>query len=385
MNFKNKVTGMLWGGAYGDALGAPIEKLTYKEKKEKYGFVDKLSTKWWKSKAISNGRVRGNGIFTDDTLFTLCLLNIYNKLKRNLDAWDLNKYLVEEIYFKKVYIPELKKKSTLLERAFYPEKYIFLKNAIGSSDPRSAGVGNAVNCGSAMFAAPIGAVNACDPEKAYNEAINFFSAHQHSYGLEAAGVMAACIASSFLDEINENKIIEISINIAKDGTKAALSDIYNTALKEQKNRDDKDYIVQKFHEVLSKYSSVGDNFNFKKENCGKINDNYIASRTKSIEELPIAIGYLALHGNNYQQSIFDAVNSGRDVDSIGTMLGSIYGTLYGDNIISKKDKKLITKNNKYNFDTISEKFSKTCLFIHKEAENKYLEAIKQRKIIHRKH
>ena len=144
MKFKNKVTGMLWGGAYGDALGAPIEKLTYKEKKEKYGFVDKLSTKWWKSKAISNGRVRGNGIFTDDTLFTLCLLNIYNKLKRNLDAWDLNKYLVEEIYFKKVYIPELKKKSTLLERAFYPEKYIFLKNAIGNSDPRSAGVGNAV-------------------------------------------------------------------------------------------------------------------------------------------------------------------------------------------------------------------------------------------------
>ena len=71
-------------------------------------------------------RVRGNGIFTDDTLFTLWLLNIYNKLKRNLDAWDLNKYLVEEIYFKKVYIPELKK-STLLERAFYPEKYIFLK------------------------------------------------------------------------------------------------------------------------------------------------------------------------------------------------------------------------------------------------------------------
>ena len=99
MKFKNKIKGMLWGGAYGDALGAPIEKLTYKEKNKKYGYINSLSVKWWKSKSISNGRVRGNGIFTDDTLFTLCLLSVYNKLKRNLDAWDLNKYLVEEIFF----------------------------------------------------------------------------------------------------------------------------------------------------------------------------------------------------------------------------------------------------------------------------------------------
>ena len=167
-----------------------------------------------------------------------------------------------------------------------------------------------------MYAAPVGAVNACDPEKAYAEAINFFSAHQHSYGLEAAGVMAACVASSFIDGIKENKIIEMSIDIAKDGTKAALSDIYNTALKERKNKDDKDHIVERFHKIMSRYSTVKDNFNITRDNIGKINDNYVPSRTKSIEELPMAIGYLALHQNNYQNAIFHAVNSGRDVDSI---------------------------------------------------------------------
>ncbi len=372
MKFKNKIKGMLWGGAYGDALGAPIEKLTYKEKNKKYGYVNSLSVKWWKSKSISNGRVRGNGIFTDDTLFTLCLLSVYNKLKRNLDAWDLNKYLVEEIFLKKIYIPELKKKSILLERAFYPEKNILLRNALANADPRSAGIGNAVNCGAAMYAAPVGAVNACDPEKAYAEAINFFSAHQHSYGLEAAGVMAACVASSFIDGIKENKIIEMSIDIAKDGTKAALSDIYNTALKERKNKDDKDHIVERFHKIMSRYSTVKDNFNITRDNIGKINDNYVPSRTKSIEELPMAIGYLALHQNNYQNAIFDAVNSGRDVDSIGSMLGSIYGAIYGDIIVSEADRKLIKKNNKYDFDIIGEKFSKTCQLIQKSNEIKSL-------------
>ena len=174
MNLSNRVTGMLWGGAYGDALGAPIEKLTYTDKKKKYGYVDSLKTKWWKNKDQSGGRTRGNGIFTDDTLYTIALINIYNQLKRNLDAWDLNNSLIKEIFFKKTYIAELQKRTFIIERSFYAEKNIFLRNALANVDPRSAGVGNAVNCGAAMYASPIGAVNACDPEKHIMKLLIFF-------------------------------------------------------------------------------------------------------------------------------------------------------------------------------------------------------------------
>ena len=48
-----------------------------------------------------------------------------------------------------------------------------------------------VNCGAAMYIAPVGAVNAGDPRRAYDEAIAFASGHQESYGLEAAAVLAA--------------------------------------------------------------------------------------------------------------------------------------------------------------------------------------------------
>ena len=39
-----------------------------------------------------------------------------------------------------------------------------------------------VNCGAAMYAAPVGIVNAADPEGAYREAIEIFAAHQTATG-----------------------------------------------------------------------------------------------------------------------------------------------------------------------------------------------------------
>ena len=45
--------------------------------------------------------------------------------------------------------------------------------SLSSVDPRQGGIGNMVNCGAAMYIAPIGAVNAGDPKAAYDEAIAF--------------------------------------------------------------------------------------------------------------------------------------------------------------------------------------------------------------------
>ena len=38
-----------------------------------------------------------------------------------------------------------------------------LKLRYGHADPRDAGVGNIVNCGAAMYIAPVGIANAGDP------------------------------------------------------------------------------------------------------------------------------------------------------------------------------------------------------------------------------
>lgn len=108
-NFRDKVKGILISTALGDALGAPIEKLSYEEIKERYGRVETLKAKWYKEDLgyeAHKGKKRGNGIVTDDTLMTLALCNVYKTKKRHLDAYDMANEFVKEIAFRKTYIPE---------------------------------------------------------------------------------------------------------------------------------------------------------------------------------------------------------------------------------------------------------------------------------------
>ena len=51
----------------------------------------------------------------------------------------------------------------LVDRLFYPEKWLLMRLRLANADPRTGGIGNMVNCGAAMYASPVGVVNACDP------------------------------------------------------------------------------------------------------------------------------------------------------------------------------------------------------------------------------
>ena len=53
------------------------------------------------------------------------------------------------------------------------------------------------------------------------------------------------------------------------------------------------------------------------------------SRTKAIEELPVALGLLKITEGDVTGSILGATNYGRDSDSIATMGGAIAGALGG--------------------------------------------------------
>ena len=63
-------------------------------------------------------------------LMTVALMNIYNEQKRHLDAWDMADGMVKEIAFKKTYIPEFDKEDHIIERLFYPEKWIFMRHTL---------------------------------------------------------------------------------------------------------------------------------------------------------------------------------------------------------------------------------------------------------------
>lgn len=361
-SFRGRVRAMIYGVAMGDALGAPVEKLSAADIRTRYGRVESLATRWhkmdWPAEQRNN-RVRGDGIVTDDTLMTLALCDVYAETCRHLDAWDMADGMVRQIAWTPRWIPELQREAMLIDRLFYPEKWIFQRHQLTSCDPRQGGIGNMVNCGAAMYIAPIGAVNAANPKAAYDEAIAFGSGHQESYGLEAAGVLAAAIAAAFTPNTDMDAVLEAAIAVAKDGTRAAIADICTIAREERKKGSEHADIVSRFHEAIAVYSPMGDDVNHTAAKAGRVTDAYQPSRLKAIEELPLALGFCLLNDGDFRSAIADGINSGRDTDSIGVMAGAILGALHGEEVVDAADLAQLNTANRLDLLASADAFANT--------------------------
>lgn len=359
-SLRGRVRAMLHGIALGDALGAPVEKLSAADIRTRYGRVTSLEARWHKMDLPPeqrNYRVRGSGIVTDDTLMTLALMDIYAEEKRHLDAWDMADGMVRQIAWMPRWIPEMQREANLIDRLFYPEKWIFQRHQLANCDPRQGGIGNMVNCGAAMYIAPVGVVNACDPRAAYDEAIAFAAGHQESYGLEAAGVFAAAVAAAFVPGTNIDRIVQTVLGLAKDGTRNAIADIAEAAQK-LKGRDHAE-VVAAFHAAIAPYSPMGDDVNHTKARAGRLTAAYQPSRLGAIEELPLALGFALINDGAFRTSIEDGINSGRDTNSIGVMAGAILGALHGESVIDADDRATLDSANRFDLTAAADRFTAT--------------------------
>ncbi|QDZ12583.1 ADP-ribosylglycohydrolase family protein [Devosia ginsengisoli] len=379
--FDGRVRGLLHGVAFGDAIGAPVEKLTPAEIRDMYGWVGSLDNAWHRTSrnpAGGNGRVRGNGIVTDDTLMTLALMSVYNEVRRHLDAWDMADGMVRQIAWVRRYVPELQREAPLIERLFYPEKWIFQRHQLAACDPRQGGIGNMVNCGAAMYIAPVGVVNACDPQAAYDEAIAFASGHQQSYGLEAAGVLAGAVAAAFIPGTSIDAVAEKAYHLAKDGTRAAIGEIAEAATALRDKGAEHDEVVATFHARIRPFSPLGDDLDHTAQKVGRVTANYQPSRFFSIEELPLAMGFAIVAGGDFRRAVEAGVNSGRDADSIGVMAGAILGAMHGEAVIDPLEAAQIDKINRLDLAGEAETFSRTARTIFEEAEARNLTITRER-------
>lgn len=380
-SFEGRVRGLLHGVAFGDAIGAPVEKLTPAEIQSLYGRVTSLDNAWHRTSrdpAAGKGRVRGNGIVTDDTLMTLSLMAVYNEVGRHIDAWDMADGLVRQIAWVNRYVPELQRECPLLERLFYPEKWIFQRHQLSACDPRQGGIGNMVNCGAAMYIAPIGAVNACDPRGAYDEAIAFASGHQQSYGLEAAGVLAAAIAAAFVPGTDVDTVVDTAYALAKDGTRSAIGEIAEVAKSLRAKGADYAEIVETFHKKILPFSPLGDDLDHTASKAGKPTPNYQPSRFLSIEELPLALGFILFAEGDFRRAVEDGVNSGRDTDSIGVMAGAILGAMHGEAVIDAKEAAQIDEINRFDLAAEASRFAATARAILENDRQRHETLLAQR-------
>ena len=312
-----KVLGCLVGGAVGDALGAPPEGRNPDEIRARYGWITDFVEPWDGPSPLG----KGDGRYTDDSHMVQVLSQIYLAVADHLDVYRFAREIVPPIADRPRYVPEQGRDMLLLDRLFYPEKWLFIRLRLANVDPRIGGLGNMVNCGAAMYAAPVGIVNACDPVAAYREAIEIYGAHQHSYGLEAAGVMAACVAEAFRPDASVDSIIAAALSVAKEGTRAAIAAVVECARKQT----DWKTAIGPLRDVMRPYDGAAEVF----RNRGNGSDDWNPSRLRSIEEVPIALGFLVVSGGDFERSIFGGANYGRDCDSIAGMAGAIAGALHG--------------------------------------------------------
>lgn len=331
---EDRSVAVITGAAVGDALGGATEGWTPEQIEERHGgrvrgVVGPWYPNWQDARPIAPYH-KGDGHITDDTLMTRALVEVYAKRRAHLDAYAMAEDLVPLMIGEPRWIPELESTALLLQRVFLAEKWIVARLHYGHVDPREAGVGNVVNCGAAMYVAPVGLVNAGDPRAAYAEAIDLTGAHQSSYGREAAGVFAAMVAASVAPGATLDDVVTAALDVAHDGTAAALRavvdalDGWPTA---PQSDEEERKLARLVREVVAPYDSVGPEYRQMSMDARR------PSRTKSIEELPVALGLLLGHRGDFRGAVLAAVNYGRDADSIAVMAGAVAAGLGGSGVV----------------------------------------------------
>ncbi|MFI2366545.1 ADP-ribosylglycohydrolase family protein [Promicromonospora sp. NPDC019610] len=331
---EDRSVAVITGAAVGDALGGATEGWTPEQIEERHGgrvrgIVGPWYPNWRDARPIAPYH-KGDGHITDDTLMTRALVEVYAKRRTHLDAYAMAEDLVPLMIGEPRWIPELESTALLLQRVFLAEKWLVARLHYGHVDPREAGVGNVVNCGAAMYAAPVGLVNAGDARAAYAEAIDLTGAHQSSYGREAAGVFAAMVAASVAPGATLDDVVAAALDVAHDGTAAALRAVVDAldGWPEAPATDDEERkLARLVREVVAPYDSVGAEYRQMSMDARR------PSRTKSIEELPVALGLLLGHRGDYRGSVLAAVNYGRDADSIAVMAGAVAAGLGGSGVV----------------------------------------------------
>lgn len=320
---EDRLVAVIVGAAVGDALGGAVEGHSPEDIRERHGGpVTGIVGPWfadWENARPMSPYHKGDGRITDDTLMTHALIETYERVGGHLTAYDVASTLVPIMMSEPRWIPELERTTVLLNRVFLAEKWIVLRCHYSHADPREAGVGNVVNCGAAMYMAPVGAVNAGDTDAAYAEAMDVAGAHQSSYGREAAGVYAAAVAAALGPGATPASVFDSAISVAHDGTRAALIAVRETVTAWD-GRTDLQLLLRG---AIRPFDTVGEAYRDPDMDARK------PSRAKSIEELPIAMGYVLAHDGDYPAAVLGAVNYGRDCDSIATMAGAICGALGG--------------------------------------------------------
>lgn len=317
---NDRIRGSLIGEAIGDALGYPVEFLSWSNIQNKYGTTGITrfdTTQWWSEDTSNNGVA----IVSDDTQMTLFTANgILNSIKNEASVlpsiceayieWLLTQIRKNKKGFNQCWIRELPQLNNL--RAPGNTCINSLMDIMNGHEPYN----NSKGCGGVMRIAPIPLYGVVDNRMDIKETCLLAAkaselTHRHSLGYIPSAFVAYLIYRLAQDEHPTKESYRTYI---KEGL-FLISDMYPN------HRDTVGEFILLVDRAVYLAKEADDDVN---------NIEYYLGRGWVAEEtVAIAIYCSLAHFDDFERAIIAAVNHSGDSDSTGAVTGNILGAAIG--------------------------------------------------------
>lgn len=317
---NDRIRGSLIGGAIGDALGYPVEFLSWSNIKNKYGTTGITrydTTQWWSEDTSNNGVA----IVSDDTQMTLFTVNgILNSIKNKASVlpsiceayieWLLTQIKKNKKGFSQCWIRELPEMNAC--RAAGNTCINSLMDIMNGYDPRN----NSKGCGGVMRIAPIPLYGAVDNRLDIKEVCHLAAeasklTHQHPLGYIPSTFVAHLIYRLAQDKHPTKESYRTYIKYGL----SLISDMY------PKHRDTVGEFILLVDRAMYLAKEADDDV--------KNIEYYLGGGWVAEETAAIAVYCSLAHFDNFERAIVAAVNHGGDSDSTGAVTGNILGAAIG--------------------------------------------------------
>lgn len=325
-NLQDKIRGSLIGGAVGDALGYPVEFMSYADIVQKYG--DKGITRY------ELDRNSGKSLISDDTQMTLFTANgLLFAITRVMTHGALGADLHD--YVRNAYTEWYETQSGV--RDYYNYHTCWIRDIKDLNVRRAPGntcmsalqsivngkevLNDSKGCGGVMRVAPVGCFMANqNNEFDWNEhSVNKYAAecaaitHKHPLGYIPAAVLANIVfrVLSAKEPVSKGSLIQI--------VESALADAREDFTKEKEVKAWSELRTLMNNAIRLSNSDIPDTEAIKQLGEGWTGD----------EALAIAVYCSLKYSDSFENAIVAAVNHNGDSDSTGAICGNIVGAVVG--------------------------------------------------------
>ncbi|AZO96358.1 ADP-ribosylglycohydrolase family protein [Halocella sp. SP3-1] len=315
---RNKMAGVLYGMALGDAMGMPAELWGRNRVKAYFGKIEGFLDGPKENEVAFNYK---RGQFTDDTGQALVLLDSIKNTDFKPSPQDIATRLLKWA----------EKESAFENNILGPTSKVALANFRDGLNAKKV-TDQALSNGSAMRIAPIGCLFKAEDKERLAQFVYGVSQVTHTSDITIAGAAMIAVAVSSAIENDDFQIVLKDIFDMEPISRTLGVETYSPSLTER---------IKIGTEIADKYKGNDDKF------LEKLYD-IVGAGTNISESVPSAVT-IAYYAQDPNKSCLLCANLAGDTDTIGAMSTAICGALKGGKFIKKEYIDVLEKQNNLNF------------------------------------